>query len=450
MYLLDDPLSAVDTRVGRHIFNKCICGPVMRGKARLLVTHQLQYLRAADSIVVMSGGRVLCEGTFGQLAVAASAAAAAAGVTPITRMISAGGGAKSRSRGSSAVSTTSSADGQSAPGAPSSSTAAAALQATSLRSTAGSGTAATVLDAAARSTSANGSISSPLQQHHHQQQQLGDEYASIPPLVLPPEAGVALAEALSEVLELDDDDDDEEAEGVDVGGEAEGASGPTSTSDGVANGISDSSPLPPGQPQQRDSPVVVAPTPTSTSVGDGSTLQSRSLIQVERMGGGSGQWLRYFAMAGGPWVYLYLMVLLFGGTTLFTLASVWLAKWSNLPPAQQSDGTMLSVYGVLVALSLAVGCWRAIAFFLCAVEASRALHDTAFARVLRAPVLFFDSNPSGRVLNRFSKDVGVMDDSLPWTLFDFAHCVAQVSAYCVCVCVCCECVCKCVCLLAVS
>ena len=32
----------------------------------------------------------------------------------------------------------------------------------------------------------------------------------------------------------------------------------------------------------------------------------------------------------------------------------------------------------------------------------------------------------GRILNRFSKDIGVLDDSLPWTLFDFAHCVAQV------------------------
>jgi ABC-type nitrate/sulfonate/bicarbonate transport system ATPase subunit len=39
--LLDDPLSAVDVHVGRHIFEDCICGE-LAGKTRLLVTHQVQ------------------------------------------------------------------------------------------------------------------------------------------------------------------------------------------------------------------------------------------------------------------------------------------------------------------------------------------------------------------------------------------------------------------------
>jgi ABC-type transport system involved in cytochrome bd biosynthesis fused ATPase/permease subunit len=41
VYLLDDPLSAVDVHVGRHIFEACICGE-LAGKTRLLVTHQVQ------------------------------------------------------------------------------------------------------------------------------------------------------------------------------------------------------------------------------------------------------------------------------------------------------------------------------------------------------------------------------------------------------------------------
>lgn len=44
VYLLDDPLGAVDTEVGSHLFQKCIC-ELLRGKTRILVTHQLQYLR---------------------------------------------------------------------------------------------------------------------------------------------------------------------------------------------------------------------------------------------------------------------------------------------------------------------------------------------------------------------------------------------------------------------
>uniref|UniRef100_A0A7N8Y478 Multidrug resistance-associated protein 4 n=1 Tax=Mastacembelus armatus TaxID=205130 RepID=A0A7N8Y478_9TELE len=53
IYLLDDPLSAVDAEVGRHLFEDCICG-LLRKKPRILVTHQLQYLKAADQILVLN------------------------------------------------------------------------------------------------------------------------------------------------------------------------------------------------------------------------------------------------------------------------------------------------------------------------------------------------------------------------------------------------------------
>ncbi|KAG7234392.1 hypothetical protein INR49_004821, partial [Caranx melampygus] len=52
IYLLDDPLSAVDAEVGKHLFEQCICG-LLKNKCRVLVTHQLQHLRAADHIVVL-------------------------------------------------------------------------------------------------------------------------------------------------------------------------------------------------------------------------------------------------------------------------------------------------------------------------------------------------------------------------------------------------------------
>uniref|UniRef100_A0A3Q3MK45 Multidrug resistance-associated protein 4 n=1 Tax=Labrus bergylta TaxID=56723 RepID=A0A3Q3MK45_9LABR len=52
IYLLDDPLSAVDAEVGKHIFDQCICG-LLKNKIRILVTHQLQHLRAADQVLVL-------------------------------------------------------------------------------------------------------------------------------------------------------------------------------------------------------------------------------------------------------------------------------------------------------------------------------------------------------------------------------------------------------------
>lgn len=52
IYLLDDPLSAVDTQVGKHLFQNCILS-YLKGKTRILVTHQLQHLSKADFIVIM-------------------------------------------------------------------------------------------------------------------------------------------------------------------------------------------------------------------------------------------------------------------------------------------------------------------------------------------------------------------------------------------------------------
>lgn len=52
LYLLDDPLSAVDTKVAQHLFQKCI-KEFLAGETRILVTHQLQFLTNVDQIVMM-------------------------------------------------------------------------------------------------------------------------------------------------------------------------------------------------------------------------------------------------------------------------------------------------------------------------------------------------------------------------------------------------------------
>ncbi len=66
MYLLDDPLSAVDAHVGRHLFDACLCG-LLKGKTRVLVTHQLHYLAAADLVAVVRHGEVSDMGTYEEL-----------------------------------------------------------------------------------------------------------------------------------------------------------------------------------------------------------------------------------------------------------------------------------------------------------------------------------------------------------------------------------------------
>ncbi|XP_046426049.1 ATP-binding cassette sub-family C member 4-like isoform X3 [Neodiprion fabricii] len=66
LYLLDDPLSAVDSRVGRHLFEKCING-FLKSKTRIIVTHQFQYLEQVDTVIFVNRGTVECQGTFQEL-----------------------------------------------------------------------------------------------------------------------------------------------------------------------------------------------------------------------------------------------------------------------------------------------------------------------------------------------------------------------------------------------
>ncbi|KZS17365.1 ABC transporter [Daphnia magna] len=68
VYLLDDPLSAVDSHVGKHIFDEVI-GPkgLLKSKTRLLVTHGITFLPQVDQIVVLKDGEVSEIGSYKEL-----------------------------------------------------------------------------------------------------------------------------------------------------------------------------------------------------------------------------------------------------------------------------------------------------------------------------------------------------------------------------------------------
>ncbi|XP_076209731.1 ATP-binding cassette sub-family C member 3 isoform X1 [Aptenodytes patagonicus] len=68
IYLLDDPLSAVDSHVAKHIFDKVI-GPdgVLKGKTRILVTHGISFLPQVDHIVVLVDGKISETGSYQDL-----------------------------------------------------------------------------------------------------------------------------------------------------------------------------------------------------------------------------------------------------------------------------------------------------------------------------------------------------------------------------------------------
>ncbi|KAB0372647.1 hypothetical protein FD755_015400, partial [Muntiacus reevesi] len=65
IYLLDDPFSAVDAGVSRHLFEQCI-RQALKEKITILVTHQLQYLKDASQILILKNGIMVERGTYSQ------------------------------------------------------------------------------------------------------------------------------------------------------------------------------------------------------------------------------------------------------------------------------------------------------------------------------------------------------------------------------------------------
>ncbi|KAG8710747.1 hypothetical protein FRC09_020949 [Ceratobasidium sp. 395] len=68
--LLDDPLSAVDSHVSKHILENCLLSGPLASKTRILVTHQLHVLPYVDEVIYMDNGRITERGTYAELVAA--------------------------------------------------------------------------------------------------------------------------------------------------------------------------------------------------------------------------------------------------------------------------------------------------------------------------------------------------------------------------------------------
>ena len=69
------------------------------------------------------------------------------------------------------------------------------------------------------------------------------------------------------------------------------------------------------------------------------------------------------------------------------------------------------------------------------LKASKNLHGPVLIQILRSPMSFFDTTPVGRILNRLSKDIEVVDMRLPMNFRYFAMCLTQVAFTLIIICV---------------
>jgi ATP-binding cassette subfamily C (CFTR/MRP) protein 4 len=94
--------------------------------------------------------------------------------------------------------------------------------------------------------------------------------------------------------------------------------------------------------------------------------------------------------------------------------------WSNVSIRYLTALCVITV--VLFLLSTA----HRIIYYLLFARASTALHNKMFQNVLRAQMRFFDVNPVGIILNRFSKDMGLVDNQMPGPVLDAINVSCQL------------------------
>ena len=122
------------------------------------------------------------------------------------------------------------------------------------------------------------------------------------------------------------------------------------------------------------------------------------------------------------------------GQSLHSFSNVWLSVWSdfndvhNETEITENLSYYLGIYGGIGGFESAIEFTREMILFFCCAGASKVIHQRLLNRVMRSPMSFFDTNPTGRIINRFSADIDKIDLTIPFIFSDFLWCACEVVA----------------------
>ncbi|XP_039477578.1 canalicular multispecific organic anion transporter 1-like isoform X2 [Oreochromis aureus] len=322
IYLLDDPLSAVDSHVGKHLFENVI-GPngILKNKTRILVTHGISFLPYVDKIVVLENGVISEVGSYENLR--------------------ASGGAFSK-----------------------------------------------FLDTYAKEQSNQGNSET---------------------------------------------DEGQDAEDFELIRDGDGAQPDGASEDTVSLTLEREDSI--RRSQRNVSVRLRKNTSVKKSENADEPQKGQKLIEKETMETGQVKlavFLQYLRAMG--WGYSAMVFLIyFIQTAAFTGQNLWLSDWTGdsveyyntTYPSWKRD-TRVGVFG---ALGVAQGLFVFLGTLLLAnasINASRILHSRLLNNILRVPMVFFDTTPIGRVINRFAKDIFTIDEAIPASLRSCLLCLMSV------------------------
>ncbi|KAL3329623.1 hypothetical protein AABB24_033795 [Solanum stoloniferum] len=123
--------------------------------------------------------------------------------------------------------------------------------------------------------------------------------------------------------------------------------------------------------------------------------------------------MRYKNALGGSWVVLVLFMCYFLIEALRVGSSTWLSFWTDQSSSTRySAGFYNLIYSLLSLGQVMVTLMNSFWLITSSLYAAKMLHDAMLNSILRAPMVFFHTNPLGRIINRFAKDIGDIDRSV--------------------------------------
>ncbi|XP_030388616.1 probable multidrug resistance-associated protein lethal(2)03659 [Scaptodrosophila lebanonensis] len=145
----------------------------------------------------------------------------------------------------------------------------------------------------------------------------------------------------------------------------------------------------------------------------------------------------YFSALGMPLLVCLVLVLFIVARACQAAMDIFISKWAtweedkaveSIGDYESTRTKMVTWYTVLVVCTLILYLLRTFGFFLMCLRISLRLHDLLFRGIIRACMYFFNANPSGRVLNRFSSDIQNVDVALPQAMMDSLQFLVDVVA----------------------
>ncbi|ETE66837.1 Canalicular multispecific organic anion transporter 1, partial [Ophiophagus hannah] len=334
IYLLDDPLSAVDAHVGRHIFDK-VLGPegLLQNKTRILVTHNLSFLAQVDDIVVLEAGTVTERGSYSTL---------------LTN---------------------------------------------------------------------SGSFAQLLNTYGNQQDNIHEEEAM----------GLEEEQELDDYPQLVTEEVPADVVTMTQKNEASVQQKIFNRSRSTSSNIS----IRKGHPGHLNEKKTMT------------EFKGQRLIDKEAMETGKVKlftYLRYFRAIGWG-LSICILIGNIGQAASFIGFNLWLSDWTNDALHYQNETDLVTrdmrvgIYGTLGAsnslfLLIATG----LASFG-TIRASRVMHEQLLSNILRVPMSFFDSTPTGRIVNRFAKDIFTVDETIPISLRSWMNCFFMILSTLVIICI---------------